>query len=254
MPQHHRPAHYNRLLATLPADELAVVTPELHFGHWKLNETIYDANGRLRDVYFPLTAVASNIVLMENGSAVEASTVGREGMVGAPAALGTDRTATKVICQVPGEVARMRVDDFRRCLRMLPRFCDAATRFNVFLLNVSAQSAACNRLHNVEKRLARWLLMTHDRILGDDLPLTHELLSIMLGVNRPAVTLAIRTLREAGLITRRRGMISIENRPLLEKASCECYDVVAAELDEALPQHASWAMLVDAKERAPASA
>ncbi len=231
----HRPAHYNRLLQTLPAGELSTVMPDLQFTRWALNETIYDADVPLRDVYFPLTCVSSNIVLMESGSAVETSTIGREGMVGSHAALGSDPFGTKVICQVPGEVARMSVDDFKRHRRTLPSFEDLTKRFNIFLLNVISQTAACNRLHQVNERLARWLLMTHDRILGDDLPLTQELLSIMLGVHRPAVTIAAGTLQDAGLISLGRGMITIQNRPGLEKASCECYHVVAKELDRFFP-------------------
>ncbi|MBV9972400.1 MAG: Crp/Fnr family transcriptional regulator [Candidatus Eremiobacteraeota bacterium] len=235
MEEHQRPAHYNRLLRLLPPDELAIVMPMLTFKRWQLDETIYDLNARLHCVYFPLTAVSSNIVMMESGAAVETSTVGREGIVGAHAALGSEHVATKTLCQVPGQVASMEIDDFRRSLEVLPRFRYFTGRFNVFFINVVSQTAACNRLHRVEERLARWLLMTHDRVLGETLPLTQELLSIMLGVNRPAVTIAAGALQEAGLITLGRGLITIESRPGLESASCECYAVVNRELDRLLP-------------------
>jgi len=225
----------NRLLRALPGAELSVMENDLRLIRWKISETIYDANVPLQHVYFPMNAVCSNIIMMENGAGVETSTVGCEGLVGAHAALGEDRIPTTSICQIAGEVACMRVEDFRQHFDRLPRFRELATRFNVLLFNMISQSAACNRLHQVNARLARWLLTTHDRVYSDDVALTHEFLAIMLGVNRPTVTIALRALRDMGLIEPRRGTIKIKDRAGLEKASCECYKIVQLEVERLLP-------------------
>ncbi len=175
----------NRMLRMLPRAEFTQLISDMHFLHWDLNDTIYDVDAPFDHIYFPLSAVTSNIVMMENGGAVETSTVGREGVVGGLAALGSDRSAIKVICQIPGDAARLGLDDFKKHFEALPQFQELITRFNALLLNTISQTAACNRLHHLNERLARWLLMTHDRVSGDTLSLTQDFLAAMLGVNRP---------------------------------------------------------------------
>ena len=225
----------NRLLRTLPAAELGRMEADLHLIRWDVSETIYHANVPLQHVYFPMNAVCSNIILMENGAGVETSTVGCEGLVGAHAALGEVRIPTTSICQIAGDVACLRLEDFYRYYETLPAFRELAKRFNVLLLNMISQTAACNRLHHVNERLARWLLITHDRVYSDSFSLTHDFLAMMLGVNRPTVSIACRALKDVGLIDYRRGMITIKDRPGLEKASCECYEIVTREVERLLP-------------------
>jgi CRP-like cAMP-binding protein len=235
MPQTQRPFEANGLLRMLPSRELETMRPDLHHIAWAVSETIYEAEVPLRHVYFPVGALCSNIIFMENGAGVETSTIGREGMVGAHAALGSDSIAAKAICQVAGETYCMRLDKFKAHLQALPAFRELLARYNVTLFHVVSQTAACNRLHHVNERLARWLLMTHDRVFNPRFPLTQEFLSLMLGVNRPSVTIAAAALQQAGFITYKRGIIEVKDRAGLEGASCECYRIVTREFDRLLP-------------------
>jgi CRP-like cAMP-binding protein len=171
---------------------------------------------------------------MSDGLAVEAGTVGNEGMVGLPLYLGAETSPHRAFSQVPGEALRMRAGDFTAELARQGPLHAVLKRYNQALINQMAYSVACNRLHSVEERMCRWLLMTQDRVGAEQFPLTQEFLAQMLGVRRPSVTVVAGILQKAGLIVYSRGLITIRDRAGLEAASCECYRVVRDELDRLL--------------------
>ena len=226
--------HVNRLLAALPTEEYAPLLPHLELIDMPSGTTIYEPNETPRHVYFPLTGCASVVVGMEDGQMVEAGTIGREGLVGLAAFLGTDAGPLTTIAQVPGTFARLPVAVFRDASAEGSRLHTLLLRFTQAFYVLAAQSAGCNRLHPIEGRCARWLLLTHDRAEEDSFHLTHEFLGYMLGVRRPSVSLAAATLQKAGFITYHRGEITILDRPGLEEAACECYAIIAGEYERLL--------------------
>ena len=234
-----RPHQTNRLLRMLPPDELKKLEPHLSAVWLEANQTVYEVEVALREVYFPVGAVCSNIIVMEDGAGAETNSIGAEGMVGAHAALGSYTIGAKMICQIAGYAYRMPLAEFTRYLASLPIFRDLLARYNVTLLQVVSQTAACNRLHHANQRLARWLLMTDDRVFNGSFKMTHEFLSLMLGVNRPAVTVAATELQDAGLISYTRGVVRIIDRKGLEAASCECYRIVTHLFEILLPNGVS---------------
>jgi CRP-like cAMP-binding protein len=159
---------------------------------------------------------------MENGAAVETVATGREGMAGVQAILTADAFSDKMIAQIPGQAYCLLIASFQGHLARLPQFRKILHEYGLRIFDALSQSI-CNRLHHVNQRCAKWLLRTHDRVASDQFPMTHEFLSMMLGVNRPTVTIAASTLQQAGLITYSRGMVTIQNRKGLEEATCECY-------------------------------
>lgn len=177
----------------------------------------------------------SLVIEMQNGGTVEVGTVGNEGMVGTPVFLGAERSPTKAFCQVPGECSRMPTAAFKKELAEADGILrQLISRYAQAMINQISQSVACNHLHSVEERTCRWLLMTHDRVGSDDFLLTQEFLAQMLGVRRSSVTVAAGLLEKAGLITYKRGRITVLDRERLEQASCECYQVVRREYDRLL--------------------
>ena len=232
----HPPLQANRLLRLLPEAERSAIKVDLHDINWGQGETVYEIDAPAEYVYFPVGAVSSTLIMMENGTGVETNTTGREGMLGAHAALGSDAMTAKVICQVAGPTYCMRMRAFKDHLDSLSVFRDLVSRFNVTLLQVVSQTAACNRLHHINQRLVRWLLMTHDRVFNGSFKLTHEFISLMLGVNRPTVTIAAAALQEAGLIKYHRGLVTVVDREKLEEACCECYSIVKRAFENLLPE------------------
>jgi CRP-like cAMP-binding protein len=170
----------------------------------------------------------------DNGDIVEFATIGPEGIVGFPVLLGASSMPSKAIVQIPGEALRISTADFRGALDRLPTLQPLLLRYTMALLNQVAQVTSCNRLHEVQERCARWLLQTHDRVNSDSFPLTQEFLAQMLGVHRPTVTVAAGILQKAGLVDYTRGSMTIINRKGLEAASCNCYQVIAAEYERLL--------------------
>ncbi|HEY8602340.1 MAG TPA: Crp/Fnr family transcriptional regulator [Thermomicrobiales bacterium] len=219
----------NRLLAALPAEEYAPLRAHLELIDMPVGRIIYEPNEVPRHVYFPLTGCTSIVVGLEDGEMVEAGTVGREGIVGLAAFLGTDTGPLTTLAQVPGTFARLPVAVFRDVAAEGSRLHALLLRFTQAFYVLAAQSAGCNTLHPMAARCARWLLLTHDRTDGDTFHLTQEFLGYMLGVRRPSVTVAAATLQQAGLITYQRGVITILDRPGLEAAACGCYAIIAAE-------------------------
>jgi CRP-like cAMP-binding protein len=224
----------NRLLRLLPvaeAERLArILEPvKLHF-----KEAIYASGKPIEYVYFPLTGVVSLVMDMEGGQSVEAGTIGREGMTGLLALLGSPNSLWRALSQIPGDALRAPIEAFREEARRAEALGQLLRRYTVALIAMLAQTAACNRLHSLEERMCRWLLMTRDRVDADEFPLTQDFLGQMLGVRRPSVSLASAALQNAGLIKYSRGQMFIANRTGLESASCECYRIVRRHYEEAL--------------------
>jgi CRP-like cAMP-binding protein len=217
----------NRLLDALTSECLQRLEPHLEPVALDLKASIPP----LPHVYFPLAGLISVIARMEDGESVEICMTGREGMYGVPAILTDDPISESAIVPLPGRSLRLgsrllrkEMDGDGALRRLLLRYIEAT-------LSAVAHSAACNRLHFLEQRCARWLLACHDRAEGDTFPMTHEFLAMMLGVRRPGVTLAARTLRESGLITYTHGTLTVVDREGLEAAACECYRVVRDKFD-----------------------
>ncbi len=219
----------NRILDALPASESASLLPTLEHVSLKAYDIVYEAGERLAAVYFPTTAVLSVLTVMRDGDAVEIGTFGREGLSGAQLVLGGETTPSRLICQVPGDAYRMSVASFLHAFETGATLHRLATRYTEALFNFMGQSIACNRLHGVNERCARWLLLTYDRVDGDEFELTQEFLAIMLGVQRPVVSLAAAALQHAGFIRYRRGHVQVRDRAGLESAACECYGINARE-------------------------
>jgi CRP-like cAMP-binding protein len=200
----------------------------------KQRDVLFHANVPITHVYFPLSGMGSLVVNLEEGPTIEVGTVGNEGMVGVPLLLGADRSPTEAFVQISGEFLRMPADAFTAELGRNGAFAHAARRFAQAFFAQVAQSTACGQFHPVEQRLSRWILMPHDRAGLDTLQLTQEFLAMMLGVQRPSVTLAATTLQEAGLIKYRRGIIDVLDREGLEATSCKRYAVVRKEFERLL--------------------
>jgi CRP-like cAMP-binding protein len=218
--------HANLFLAALPRESFARLAPELETVEMRTKVVLWEPDTPIRSIYFPHSCVMSIIVPLRGDVAVEAGTVGREGFLGVPVLLGGESTSTQAICQVAGMTSRVPASVFRRAIgedAALRAFC---LRYAQALLEQTSQSVACNGRHDLSERCARWLLMTQDRVDGDEFHLTHEFLAFMLGVRRATVTVAAAILQRAGLIKYSRGRVRILDRAGLEEASCECYDVV----------------------------
>lgn len=189
----------------------------------ELRQKIYDAYAEIDVVYFPLTCVLSVVAEMEDGDMIEVGTVGYEGVSAIPLVLGSTTSENSSYCQVPGEVIAIPSPLFSRLMKENARFRQALDRYLQAYINLLGQLAACNRLHSVYERCARWILMTQDRVRSDKVHLTQEFLGMMLGSRRSGVTIAASTLKAAGFITYAQGVITIHDRNGLQDASCECY-------------------------------
>ena len=221
--------HYNRILSSLPAREYERLAPHFQYVELPLRQVLHLPEGPMPFVYFPLSGTVSLTAMMRDGREVEIGAVGREGMAGLPVFLGTDTAPFKAVVQVSGGAVRVKAGALReeagrggRLHRLLLRYAQA------FFVS-TAQTAACNRLHPMEGRLAKWLLTTRDRAESDTFDLTQEFLSIMLGVRRAGVSEAMGVLKAGGLIGHTRGSLTVLDAGGLERASCECYGVVRDE-------------------------
>ena len=217
----------NRILASLPDGELTAVRRHLTLVRAESGQVLYKQGAIIDSVYFPDTAVMSVLNRMASGAVVEVGTIGNEGLGGIAVFLDGLISHSEMICQIPGDVQTIDVTAFRSAVERLPRFrALIAACTNAFMTQV-AQTAACNRLHGIEQRCARWLLLTHDRVgQSDSFPLTHQFLSYMLGVRRPGVSEALGWLNRAGFVKSTQGSITILDRRGLESACCECYGIV----------------------------
>jgi len=225
----------NHLLASLPDAEFQRWLPQLEMVKLDLGKVLYEPGETLNYAYFPISAIVSLLYEMENGASAEIAVVGNEGLIGVALFMGGGSTSNRAVVQSAGHgfrlSARAMKVEFDRAgpvLHLLLRYTQA-------LLTQMAQTAVCNRHHSLDKQLCRWLLLSMDRLEGNELVMTQELISNMLGVRREGVTEAAVRLQTAGLIRYSRGRITVLDRPGLEKRTCECYAVVKKECDRLLP-------------------
>jgi CRP-like cAMP-binding protein len=224
----HSP-NQNHLLAVLPAAEFERLAPHLELVPLLLGEVLYEPGGLLLHAYFPTTAIVSLHYVMESGASAETAGVGNEGLVGISLFMGGDTTPSSAVVQTAGHAYRLK-DEFKRgglVQHLMLRYTQA-------LITQVTQTAVCNRHHSVEQQLCRWLLLTLDRVSSRELVMTQELVASMLGVRREGITEAAGRLKHAGLISYRRGHISVLERSGLEARVCECYAVVKKELGRLL--------------------
>lgn len=234
----------NHLLAALPTAEFEAVEKQLELVPMPLGKMIYEPGGQMQFVYFPTTSIVSLHYVTESGASAESSGVGNEGVVGVSLFMGGETTPSSAVVQSAGQAYRLGrrvlLEQFNRngfLQRVLLRYTQA-------LITQMAQTAACNRHHSIEQQLCRWLLLTLDRLPSNELVITQEMVANILGVRREGITEAAGNLQRAGLISYRRGHISVTNRAGLEARSCECYAVVKKELRR---------LLSDVQYRQPAS-
>jgi CRP-like cAMP-binding protein len=224
----------NRLLAALPRAEYLRLLPYLEPVSLAYRQSLYDAHTPIPYVWFIEQGVVSLGRITQEGTLVEISVIGTEGMVGLPLLLGIESVPSQALVQIPGAGLRMPATVFRREVRAGSPLHDLLHRYTQTLVNQMAQGMVCDRLHSTAQRCARWLLMTHDRVDSDRFPLTQAFLAQMLGVRRASVGTVAGRLQKAGLIRYSRGVITILDRPGLEAAACECYRIIEAEYDRLL--------------------
>ena len=218
----------NKILRLLPPVELAALFEASELVEVKSKQILFQPGDDLEHVHFPEDCVISLVTVMEDGDQVEAMTVGNDGFSAIPVFHEVETSKHKGVGQITGTAQRLTAKDFCDLARKLPGLRRLLHRYSEFVFETVAQSAACNRLHVIEQRCARWLLMSQDRVGRDSFDLTQEFLAEMLGVRRPGVTVAMGILEKAGLIAHARGNITVVNRAGLEKASCECYRTIRA--------------------------
>jgi CRP-like cAMP-binding protein len=219
----------NWLLDMLPKEDYKRLLNDLHPVTFELGAVVYESGAEMDHVYFPTTSHVSLLYTMINGVTAEMGLVGNEGVVGIALFMGGDTTPNRAVVQGGGLALKLKASSLLTEFSRGGEFQHLLLRYTQGLITQISQTAVCNRLHSVEQRLCRWLLMTHDRVHSDQLEMTHEFISNMLGVRREGVTHAARSLQEKGLISYVRGHIRILNRPKLEAEVCECYAVVRVE-------------------------
>jgi CRP-like cAMP-binding protein len=229
------PPDANQLLAALPAAERERWLPQLEPVEMPLGQVIYESGSKMSHVFFPTTAIVSLLYVMEDGASAEIAVVGHEGVVGIALFMGGETTPSRAVVQSAGQGYRLRAalvkEEFERSVPVL----HLLLRYTQALITQMAQTAVCNRHHSLDQQLCRWLLLSLDRLPGNELVMTQELIANMLGVRREGVTGAALSLQEAGLIRYARGHITVLDRAGLEARTCECYAVVKKEYDRLLP-------------------
>src|SRR5262250_2037416 len=220
----------NHILEALPAHEYERLLPHLQPVPLVQHKVLFEVGAPIAGGYFVNTGLVSCLTVMQNGDSVEVGLLGHEGFAGLPILLNIVHSSARITVQVSGDAMRINADALRNLLPELPMLERLLSRFTYLQALQAQQIAACNRLHEVDERLARWLLMTQDRVRMEILPLTHDLLASMLGTRRSSVTVAAGILQRAGIIDYRRGRVHILNRQKLEQAACECYPVIQTQL------------------------
>jgi CRP-like cAMP-binding protein len=228
-----QPSSENLLLAALPPEEYERIAPHLESVPLSLRETLFRPDEQIRYVHFPTTAVISLLTELEDGNGMEVGLVGCEGLVGISAILGGSETKVATV-QASGMSVRLRVGKLREEFGRGGQLQAALLRYTHALMTQISQSVVCNSRHQVEGRLARWLLMFHDRVRADEFELTHEYMASMLGVRRASVSEIANKLQELGLVHYQRGHFTILNRKGLEEFTCECYPAVKEKFDDLL--------------------
>jgi CRP-like cAMP-binding protein len=222
----------NLLLAALPDDERAALGRKMQRAHFELGRVVYEQDEPVEAVHFPLSGGVSVVTSLEDGRTLEAALVGREGMLGFPIGLGRELSRWRSVVQLPADVLVMNREAFRDALIDGGHLGPLLAHYAGLLVTFAAQSAVCARFHDIDERLARWLLLMHDRAEADDFPATQDVLSEMVGAHRPTVTLAAGRFQDAGLIRYRRGVMTVVDREGLEAAACECYARVRIRYDQ----------------------
>lgn len=218
----------NKVLASLPRKVYLEIAPALASVQFEFGQLLYREGERMKEVYFPQTCVVSLLVLVDRDAALEVALVGRDGLVGIPLALGAELSPVRALVQGAGAALRMSRSRFRAALKEHAPLREAVYNYGGSLMGQIGQTAACNRFHQVNARLARWLLMTRDRLSSGEFRVTQEFLSAMLGVRRVGVSEAASAFQRRNLIEYRRGVITILDHPGLETACCSCYAVDVA--------------------------
>ena len=221
----------NEILRGLPADERNLVSSKLEPITLKLHDVLHEPGAPIKFGYFPESGIVSILSVLSNGKSLEVGLIGREGFVGMPLTVGFRSSPTRAICQAPATALRIAASALAQVLPQCPKLEKALDRYSLTLGMQASQVAACNGLHEVDARLARWLLMCHDRLGLDSVPLTQEFLSQMLGIRRASVTVAAGMLQKSGLIRSARGEVTILNRKGLEDLACECYGIINNQME-----------------------
>jgi CRP-like cAMP-binding protein len=225
----------NQLLAVLPDSDRGRLLPHMELVELPLAKALYESGDLLRFVYFPTTAIVSLLYELENGSSAEIAVVGKEGIVGIALFMGGDTTPNRAVVQSAGYAFRLAGNLLKTEFNKAGPLQRLLLRYTLAMLTQMAQTAVCNRHHSVDQQLCRWLLLSLDRLPANVLSMTQGLIANMLGVRREGVTEAARKLQDAGLISYRRGRITMLDRPGLEARVCECYGVVKKEFERLLP-------------------
>jgi CRP-like cAMP-binding protein len=220
----------NQLLAALPIEEYQNLAPHLESVELPLRQVLHEPGEPIEYVYFPTEAMISLVSIMKDGSTVEVALIGKEGMVGIPVILGGNSTTSQAVVQVAGRGLRLQANILRTQFQLGGQLHYLLLRYVQALFTQISQGAVCNRLHNLEERLARWLLSVQDCLQMQEFPMTQEHIAQMLGSRRSGVTVAAGMLQHAGIISYRRGRINILSRERLEATSCECYGIIKAEI------------------------
>lgn len=223
----------NRILRGLPERDRRDLAAKLE-PYVLEHEILVKAGGTIAMAYFPIGGLISVVAALRDGRRAEVATVGCEGMAGLPLVLGSGTSLYEIVSQIAGHGLRIRASGLVDELARRPALKARLLHYAEARMSMLGQTAACNAAHRITQRLARWLLISHDSVDGDTFVLTHEFLSQMLSAERPSVTVAAGTLQKGGAITYRRGRVEVKDRAKLEKASCECYQIVRHELDRLL--------------------
>ncbi len=216
----------NLILLALPLQESKRIFPSLEFVRLNLHHVMHEAGEVIRSGYFMNNGMGSVLTVLPDGKSVEVGLIGKEGFVGLPVVFGFKTNPLRVVVQADATAYRVDIPTLRKILPDCPELERQIQRFAMVLAMQSTQLAACNRLHDVEERLARWLMMSQDRIGGETMPLTQEFLGQMLGIRRSSVSVAASVLQKAGMITYTRGNVTILDKPKLTEAACDCYDII----------------------------
>jgi len=217
----------NDILATLPPSLFEQLRPHLKLVELRRRAIINEANKPVDAVHFIESGIVSRVARTQEDGTVEVAMVGRFGFVGVSVLLGTMTALQRTVVQIPGQALRIQATDLMRVMAEFPALRDHMLRYVQLLMNQKAQVSLCNAKHDIDKRLARWLLLAHDRVNGAALPVTHELLATMLGVRRPGVTEALAELEEAGVVARARGVLKVVDHEGLQARACECHRIIA---------------------------
>lgn len=216
----------NKILLATPNDEYQLMRPDLAYIDLPDHLSLHEPTQKIEFVYFPNRGMVSQVVVTKDGRTVEVGVVGSEGYVGAGLAAGLNRSSVREIIQIAGDGFRVTGNALERILRSAPQLQVILNRHTGLQGMQVAQTAACNRLHDVQQRLSRWLLMTQDRVHTGVLPITHDFIATMMGTDRSTVSLAAAVMQKKGIIDYVRGAVKIVNRRKLEKSACECYEVI----------------------------